>query len=34
MIAAMKNNTIHNGTGMMPDAPWMRSWRAISRASV
>ena len=27
-------NTIHNGTGMMPDAPWMRSWRAISRASV
>ena len=34
MIAAMKNSTIQSGTGMIPSAPWIRSWRAASRASV
>ena len=33
-IAEMKNSTIHSGVGITPVAPWMRSWRAISRASV
>ncbi len=30
----MKNSTIHNGIGITPAAPWMRSWRASSRSEV
>ena len=33
-IAAMKNRAIHSGVGIIPAAPWMRSWRASSRAEV
>ena len=33
-IAEMKNRAIHSGVGISPAAPWMRSWRASSRADV
>ena len=30
----MPNRTIHSGVGMIPSAPWTRSWRACSRSDV
>ena len=32
--AALKNSTSHNGVGITPTAPWIRSLRASSRVDV
>jgi len=32
IIAAMTHRTSHSGSGMTPTAPWIRAFRADSRA--